>query len=282
MKKHSIYSILKDNYIKIFGEQQAHFYLNIYWSKCLEEIMPIVHENKSKYQISNNQSGLYVKSENNNNPCFVVAGGTSLKKFKFDQLKDKTTFVSNKSIFDVPNANYFITTDYTFINYLKKKNLYKKWKDNEADKYFVVNCISDVIQNINGQIKDTRYDLEYELQDFNKIIICKSAKDIGFTFDNFNSGYNSGFCSFQLALLMGHNPIYLLGMDMNCDVETHYHEGYGRSEKKMQENLSNYKKHFISVLKKLKTIQPELKVISCSKKSSLNEVIEYKNVKDVL
>ncbi len=63
-----------------------------------------------------------------NNEVYIVAGGTSLKEFDFSKLKNKTTIVSNKSIFDIPKANYFITTDYTFLNYLKSRNMYQNWK----------------------------------------------------------------------------------------------------------------------------------------------------------
>ena len=207
----------------------------------------------------------------------------SLKGFDFKLLENKPTIVSNKSVFDTPNPNYFITTDYTFLNHLKKEGIYNNWKNMSCMKFFIANCISDVIQIENGQIKDTRYNLEYELQDFDRIVICKSAKGVGYNFDNFNSGYNSGFSSFQLAILLGYNPVYLLGMDMaSSNKDTHYHDGYGKSFHRMNKNLDNYSKHFLTILQRLKIEKPELKVISCSKISLLNEVIEYRNIKECL
>ena len=239
---------------------------------------------QNQYILNKSEAGLYSKkTDNYYSPCFVVAGGTSLKNFDFSLLKDKITIVSNKSVFDVPNPNYFITTDYTFLNYLKKERKYNIWKNLNCIKFFVANCISESIKNINGQIIDTRYNLKYELHDFNEIIICKSAKSVGFDFKNFNSGYNSGFCSFQLAILLGFNPIYLLGMDMvSSKNQTHYHNGYGKSIQKMNENLDNYRKHFMNILQRLKIEKPELKIISCSPISSLNNIIEYKPIEEIL
>lgn len=210
---------------------------------------------------------------------YIIGGGSSLKGFDFNKLKNKTTIVSNKSIFDVPNPNYFITTDYTFLNYLKKVNLYNAWKNLDCEKIFVVNCIAEFIQYKNDGIIDTRYNLKYDLKDFNQVIICKSAKSVGFNFNEFNSGYNSGFSSFQLAILLDYNPIYLLGIDMiSIDHNTHYHGGYGRSVDKMNENLNNYLQHFLIVLKRLAIEKPKLSIISCSPISLLNHVIKYEPI----
>lgn len=286
----NIKNILHYHFSNMFGHIN-HILADTYITKCVNEIKQLPPKIEKiyikeppviSYKIMDKQAGLYYETKTNT-PCFVVAGGPSLKGFNFGLLKDKTTFVSNKTIFDVPDANYFITTDYTFLNYLKKMNSYTQWKQMVTEKYFVVNCISDVIQNVNGQIMDIRFGLKYELQDCDKIIVCKSAKDVGFDFANFNSGYNSGFSSFQLALIMGHNPIYLLGFDMNCDgTSTHYHQGYGKSYSKMQQNLLNYKNHFLHVLGKLNYERPDIDIISCSKNSSLNEVITYQNIEEIL
>ena len=46
---------------------------------------------------------------------FIVGGGTRLSGFDFNKLKNKNVIAVNKSICYVPNANYFITMDYTFL-----------------------------------------------------------------------------------------------------------------------------------------------------------------------
>ncbi len=133
-----------------------------------------------------------------------------------------------------------------------------------------------------GQIIDTRYDLKYDLKDFNHIIICKSAKSIGFDFRHFNSGYNSGFSSLQYAIIKGFNSIYLLGIDMYSTNETHYHMGYGKNRNQFNQNLKNYCSHFIDILQKLKKERPDIKIISCSPNSKLNKVIDYQPIKYIL
>ena len=282
-----IYDIVKTNYLSIFGEANAHMFADVFYIKCANRIAKLHVKSKvkiektAKYNLSTDNAGLYTKDKND--VAFVVAGGSSLKDFDFSSLKDKTTFVSNKSIFDVPDADYFITTDYTFLTFLKKTHRYDDWKNTTAEKYFVVNFMSDQIQRIDGQIVDVKNHLNYELQDIDNIVICKSAKDVGFDFEHFNSGYNSGFCSLQLALIMGYKKIYLLGVDLNCDGDdTHYHGGYGKSSFKMNQNLRGYGKHFIEVVKKLKRERPDIEIISCSKTSILNDFITYQDIKEIL
>lgn len=282
------YNIIRKYFSKMLKYYVANKRIsNCYFAECNKELLSLLEIapkiKPPKYELLDNQKGLYTKlTRGFYNPCFVVGGGPSLKGFDFSVLKDKTTVVSNKSIFDVPNPNYFVSTDYTFLNYLKKENKYRNWLKINCLKFFIVNCISDVIQMVNGQITDTRYNLAYELQDFNRIIICKSAKSIGYDFENFNSGYNSGFSAFQTAVILGFNPIYLLGMDMTSDNETHYHQGYQKSKSQFEKNLSNYYPHFKNVLERLKIEKPELSIISCSKISLLNKVIPYKSIKEIL
>jgi len=286
--KSEITKIIRFYIAKILSEYSNNKQVHTeYITDCVKDVMCVAPQKAVKtinYNLSNNQQGLYHQSNKMvDNPCFVVAGGNSLKGFDFSQLKHKTTIVSNKSIINVPNSNYFITTDYTFLNWLKKENLYNKWKESKAMKFFVANCISPVIQNIDGVITDVRYNLKYELQDFDKIVICKSAKSVGFDFENFNSGYNSGFSSLQLAILLGYNPIYLLGFDMSTDGDaTHYHGGYGKSKDVMNKNLTNYSKHFLTILERIKIEKPDLKIISCSEISLLNKVIDYKPIEEIL
>lgn len=236
-----------------------------------------------EYKLLSNEQGMYYSQKKSyNNECYIVGGGPSLKDFDFKKLENKTTIAVNKSILNVPNSNYFITTDYTFLNYLRKNNQYEQFQNSNAIKVFVANCISDQLQIIDGNVVDTKFNLEYELQDFDRIIICKSAKSIGFNHKDFNSGYNSGFCALQLAVILGYNPIYLLGIDMNSEGNnTHYHGGYGKNLARMNQNLENYSTHFLSILTRLKIDKPQLNIFSCSERSLLNNVIEYKNFEDI-
>ena len=52
---------------------------------------------------------------NKEKEVFIIGGGSSLKNFQFECLTDRDTITINMSIFHVPNPNYFITVDYTFL-----------------------------------------------------------------------------------------------------------------------------------------------------------------------
>lgn len=215
------------------------------------------------------------------NPVYIVAGGPSLRNFDFQKLKDKTTIVINKSIFDVPDPTYFLTIDYSFLQYLSKQNLLNKWKEMSTYKVFIANFSHDYLKIIDDQVVDTRFNLKYNLADFNLIIPSYCQSGIGFTMSDFTSGNNSGFCGLQFAIAMGYNPIYLLGFDLYTDTETHYHLGYNRSRSQFQKNLQSYFGYFGQALASLKVYRPNLKIYSCSEKSLLNEFIEYKDFNNI-
>jgi hypothetical protein len=216
-------------------------------------------------------------------PVYIIGSGYSLQNFDFSQLRNKNTITINKSIFNVPNPNYFITIDYTF---LQNKIRYQKkdFKKINIPKIFVANYDNTYIKNINGKIVDTRYNMTYELEDYNMIIRSYRANGLGFTFNDFRSGYNSGFCAFQFAVLMEFNPIYLLGFDLKIDKitnQTHYHGGYGENPAKFKKKLDNYYKQFVKGIDILKYRKPDIQVINCSSISRLNGVIPYKTFETI-
>lgn len=209
-----------------------------------------------------------------NNPIYIIGGGESLKGFDFISLINKTTIAINKSIFHVTNADYFITIDYSFLG--KIRHSLKDFKRSNATKIFVANYDNEYIKDREGKIIDTRWNLVYDLRDFHLIIKSKHAKGIGFSFKDFRSGYNSAGCALQFAVLMGYNPIYLLGIDLVARECTHYHDGYGDNPSRFNIKLNNYYNNFSKALQWLKEIKPEIKVYSCSSVSRLNDIIEYK------
>ena len=216
--------------------------------------------------------------ENGIRQCFVVGGGSSLTGFDFPKLSNVDTIVINKSIFDVPNPNYFITADYTF---LKKINL-KFFERIETTKIFIADFHFPYLREKNAQIVDTRFNLIYDLRVFNLIIKARREKGVGFTFNDFRTGSNSGYCALQLAIIFGYTRILLLGMDMNKSEETHYHGGYGESAESFNRKLDVYYVNFRIGLKQLKDSGKDIKVISCSPTSRLNGIIEYKDVEGFL
>lgn len=200
---------------------------------------------------------------------YIIAGGTSLINFDFDKLKGKDIIAVNKSILDVPFAKYFITMDYTFIDkkLKEKKSIVKQSK---ATKIFIANLCPDYMIEAHGRIVDTRNNYIYRLNDFDMIIKSHYKTGIGWNFNQFVHGNNSGFCGLQLAICLGYEHIHLLGYDLYIsENETHYHGGYNQNPEKFNNKLQQYLGEMIYALKILKMHKPNIKIYNYSPKSLL-------------
>jgi len=212
--------------------------------------------------------------------CFIIGGGPSLIGFDFSKLKDKDTITINKSIFDTPNPNYFITVDYTFLSKIgKRRDLFKSIV---TTKVFVADFHFSYLQEKDGRIVDVRNNLIYKLNDFDIIIKARSAQGIGYTYNDFRTGLNTGYCALQLAIILGYKKIYLLGMDLNRKEITHYHGGYGERFDKFNSRIPTYLIKFRKGLDQLKHDDKGIEVISCSPVSQLNKNIPYQDIDRIL
>lgn len=209
---------------------------------------------------------------------FVVGGGPSLQGFDFSLLSNEFTIITNKSILHTPNPNYFISVDYTFLGKIDRL----AFKSNSATKVFVADFSYPFLKEINGQIIDTRSNLVYELDDFDIVVRAHEQGGIGRTFKEFRTGRNSGFCALQLAVILGFEEIYLLGVDLCFNTCTHYHEGYGESEREFNKKLEEYYHFFVKGIKELKKKSLCTKIYSCSPTSKLNTCIPFCSVEEVL
>jgi len=198
---------------------------------------------------------------------YIVAGGTSLSKYNFSKLKDKEVITVNHSLYSVPWCKYFVTMDYSF---LTKTNI-DRFRSIDCDKYFVVNLAVDYLKEINGAYIDTRSEIGYDLKDFDVIVKSYQKEGLGLDFKNFCNGFNSAFCAFQLAVILGYKEINLLGFDFRCDKQTHYHNAYKQDAEHFQRKLDEYYRTFLIGLETLYRIKPEVKVNNCSKTSRLIE-----------
>jgi len=214
-------------------------------------------------------------------PVFVVGGGPSLRGFDFGLLDGYDTIAINKAIFSVKDPTYFITIDYTFLRKIDKAALART----QCPKFFVANYDNSYIKDVNGAIVDTRFNLVYNLKDFDVIVKSKLSHGMGFTFSDFRNGVSSGFCGLQLAVLLGYTKIYLLGIDLSVDPAaaggTHYHGGYGEPSDKFAGKLDRYFQEFKHGLERLQNARPDISVISCSPNSRLNEIIKYGSLEEV-
>ena len=204
---------------------------------------------------------------------YIVGGGYSVNFINLNLLKNRTTIVTNKALFCVPNPDYFITLDYTF---LKKINL-DEFRRKEVSKFFVVNFGSGVLEEKGGKIRDIKSNIVYNLSPFDVIIKSYKSEGIGFSFRDFRSGDNSGLSAFQLAVILGFKEIYLIGIDLKIfEDKTHFHEGYGTPRYKFRERLRRYYEYWKKAILELKEKRPDIKVYSLSPISRLNDLIPYK------
>jgi len=209
---------------------------------------------------------------------FIIGGGHSLRGFNFLNLENEDTIVVNKSIFNVPSPNHFITVDYTFL----KKIEIDQFKSIKTTKIFVVDFSYSFLKERNGQVVDIRSNLIYHLDVFDKVIKSYKAEGIGYSVDDFRTGLNSGYCALQLAVILGYKEIILLGVDLNVGDITHYHGGYGEGTDSFKCKLEMYYKYFSIGLGLLTSSGRGIEVYSCSPNSQLNRIIPYKDVRDFL
>jgi len=190
---------------------------------------------------------------------FVVGGGPSLRGFDFSSLDKVETIAVNESLFDLGNPTYFVTMDSSFLIKLRgRKKEYEIFLSTKAKKYFINPRMLGTFPGIDEVIKSE---------------IIQPFDD-----EKFGHGYNSGFCAVQLALRLGYDKIYLLGIDMTTDGTDHYHDKY-RVRPNYKHILAPYCKIFMESLLEL---PDKDRIISCSKISKLNEAIKYQHISEVL
>ena len=206
----------------------------------------------------------------NPNTAFVIGGGPSLRGFDFSKLANRHTIAVNKSIFDVPNLEYFITVDHSFLGKISRKQI----QNNSSTKIFVADLSYPYLQQLDGRIVDTRTNTVYRLGLFDMIIKSRKKDGIGLSFLDFRTGKNSGYCALQLAVVLGFKRIYLLGFDLLAKNSSHYHGGYGEPKNRFKKKLEEYFSYFSQGLVDLKS-KSSIEVFSCSKESRLNSIIPY-------
>lgn len=212
-----------------------------------------------------------------NRPVYVVGGGVSLRGFSFHRLKDLDTIAINEAVRDVPHPTYSITAD---------SGTMRKCQDGyfngiETTWVWVTNPDHCSMKWNNGRFKHVKSGYIYNLFTPNMLIRNNGVDGIGKTFSDFKTGYNSGFCGFQLAYLLGYGPIYLLGFDLRGEGgQTHYHDRY--QEKRInQDRLDLYFNNFMKALRVIEK-ETDVQVISCSESSRLNEIISFMTFDDTL
>lgn len=201
---------------------------------------------------------------------YVVAGGPSLEGFDFSKLRGKDTIAVNMAALDVPDPTFCITADSRILRKLQEGFF------NKVSSCWVVvtNPNHASMKWEGGRFVHKDSGFVYNLLIPNMIIRNTGTEGIGFRWNDFRTGYNSGFCGFQLAVLLGYDRIYLLGFDMVSKKDRgHYHKRYG-DRRIPDRKLDQFYHNFVRAIKSIRE-NTDIEVISCSDVSRLNDLIPY-------
>ena len=198
---------------------------------------------------------------------YIIGGGPSLKEFDFKLLAGLDTIAVNMAALDVPDPTFCITADSRIFQLLQEG----KFDQVKTSWILVSNPNHCTMKMVNGQFKHQKTGYVYDL--FVPTMVIKNAgtEGVGFSFNDFRTGYNSGFCAFQLAVLLGYKRIHLLGIDMGG--VGHYHNRY-KGRIIPDYDLDRYYNNFVLAINTVEN-KTNIKVISHSTTSRLNKVIPY-------
>lgn len=185
---------------------------------------------------------------------FVIGGGESIKILQKQGLdiehliRNEITIGTNKSYL-LGKSTYHVAMDAPY------------FKSDEANLIGLPNLyVSDMIG------------FEYPNLKVLKRLTGKGYNIISESFEEgIYYGKSSGYIALNLANILGLNPIYLLGIDL---VGKHFHAGYGpKADTKLPKDHNNIEREFRKGIAELG--RRDVKVISLSNVSSLNDVISY-------
>ena len=174
-----------------------------------------------------------------NQRAFVVGGGSSLEGFNFEDLRGENLIVVNARLFDIPWAPVFFSMDHRFYKWVHNgsldkwqpgHNFKKLWDDFEGERLYM--------QTEPGKLNKT-------FGDDVRVINCVGIDGLSFDLEKgLCSGGNSGLAGLYLAVALGANPIYLLGIDMyTTETKSHsYKCKYPTSQ--INQKMDNYIKRF--------------------------------------
>jgi hypothetical protein len=151
-------------------------------------------------------------------PCFIVGGGPSLKGFDFFRLYGRGRIIAiNKAFYDVPFADVMFAMDHPLIESLSSGRLNED--GNDYRQAFADFAGVKVWLDLSG----------YSYPE--GVYSLPSAGATGWSKSLANGlvhGNNSGYAALNLAMVLGADPIYLLGYDCAKGPagEKNYHSGY--------------------------------------------------------
>lgn len=270
---------MKDGLIRYEGNRgYQHFYkdrgyvVKDYWmSLPISEILKLITNTHMRVEeetaihlqkILNGKNLNTVKNKLKGKRIFLIGNGSSLKGFDFSILEGEESLVMNFGAEFFPKAKYLLFLDLNFV----EKGL-------------------GIINKFKGEIF-AAYRSEAHLRSKKKNMFYFTIDPKSNPTKNFTQGLfggNSGMAALNLALIMGCDPIYLLGYDLINDVDNiHFYsdEKYGRggySEKKCRNKALDFEKfidHFPN--RKIINLNPDSN-IKCFPFDDIKNVINTSN-----
>jgi hypothetical protein len=198
--------------------------------------------------------------------CFIVGGGPSLKGFDFSRLRGERVIAVNKAFYDVPFADIMFAMDRPLLDLIMQGKLGENYRA--------------AFESFRGA------KLWLDLSGYAYpagIYSIRSAGEIGWTkslAEGLFHGQNSGYGALNLALVLGADPIYLLGYDCarGPSGEKNYHDGYPTGSSPDAMNI--FLKAFEAGAEMLKAISHS-RIVNLNRNSAL-KCFEFGDVDDVL
>lgn len=198
-----------------------------------------------------------------NQRCFIIGGGESLKDFDFSTLQNELVIGVNRA---------YEKMDCT-VNFAMDNKLYK---------WITEGKLGATAKRKFEDFKGFRVWLDSAGYDYPKgvFVLEKNPKHGGGSSikNGIRSGTNAGFGALNLAISLGANPIYLLGFDMkgNNGKQTWWHEGYPeeRSDEVYRSFINDFKKRALEWKRR------SIRIINLNEQSAL-KCFRFGKFKDV-
>lgn len=226
--------------------------------KKLTSPSPVI-DNRRKQKSFYNTPIPKLLQENDDKTLYIIGGGSSLKGFNWELLRDKNVLSINRAFQAVPWAIATFWTDSRFYKWYQK--------DIKRFKGIKIAC---------------RYSQLYDKD----TILVRSTGGAGVDEYPYHirAGNNSGFAALNVGYHLGANKIYLIGYDMRSEQNaTHWHDGYVTShnhdiyERAMIKDFANSQKYYKKLKVKLYNANPDsmlTHIQKCTLKEAINDSMQ--------
>lgn len=151
--------------------------------------------------------------------AFILCSGPSLEGFNYDRLDGEKVITINRSVEEYPKADIVYSNDHDHVMKM------------------IGGHYGEASKKIFAEFKGVKLMLEpsdrHLIFPFDVVYVERGKKEFSFRFeDGMSTIPNSGIGALNLAVLLGANPIYLLGMDFKTGAngKTHCHSGYATKQ----------------------------------------------------